>query len=508
MNIDEFLDSAEAPDSSDGSIIISSESSTIPKQSSSDSKGTVVSKEPNTFKSKAQKLLQEFKVAESKNDVDMAVKIHSKMSSLANDIPSSNTSAQHAMHTLLVQMHNRVDSLLQKAKEMFKQKAGEVESKIRDCMAISQEDPLKAESLFKELETLFASLPAVFVDQKHALETKVLSCNVAIHSAKQDFVRKDFAEKAQEIKSLLNDIELSLQRDDFSKAKQQFMSAQKLYSSLPEGFVEEKSSLHAILLKKKHTLELTFQIESLQKELDSDHTSTSTSKSTLPKAIYDKKHEDSQGSSNRPFAPSSSIYKSASDSENKSVMNDVVKKIKLGKIRIALLDNNIKQAKALFNKLLSEYTVDTEIQKMQEMIRNFEFRGEDIDYDTYNSVAEDDVVEKQLSRVQDEFLHGNIQGAEADLETIRKNSSKPVSDVVYSLEQAIANPHSTNELNQRLNAPKPHEAKAQKLIDRNLRMANHYIKQDDHYKAKKHVLAVLNKDPTHREAKKLLKVIS
>lgn len=119
-------------------------------------------------------------------------------------------------------------------------------SQIEELLSLDKiDEAFKIYSLIKEV---YNSLPSGFIGNKLEIQNKIFHIYQKILVSKERDSEKDFKKKAIKISEISKQIELMIQKDDYSSSLKLLREANFIFDSLPEGFLKYKSQIETNLL--------------------------------------------------------------------------------------------------------------------------------------------------------------------------------------------------------------------------------------------------------------------
>lgn len=192
---------------------------------------------------------------------------------------------------------------------------------------------------------------------------------------------------------------------------------------------------------------------------------------------------------------------------NFSIVDESIKRVRLSKVKIAIIEKNYALARALLLDLEKKYPTDLDVKSYVTRLENDKgFIDSGIDE---TDLANADILEQKLSRVETDLEKGDFDSAKKDISDISKgNDSLDFEEVVEELGtdvSVIEKSTSFADLKARLKRAKSNLDS--NIVNRKITLAKHQIKKGDYDKAKSGLNFILEKDPKNRKAKKLLNMI-
>ena len=136
----------------------------------------------------------------------------------------------------------------------------------RGELSLQQKDIMQAEAILAQVEALFKNIPEIFTEQHLTLENKMLSLKSRVSLEKTKKTISEFESKKREIEVLLDQAFNNINIGRLDLAKKVYLQINKLYESLPVGFIYDKLMLYKRMLKIYHEAELSLELKALQVE--------------------------------------------------------------------------------------------------------------------------------------------------------------------------------------------------------------------------------------------------
>jgi hypothetical protein len=550
MNIDDFLDQTSEPDTSDV-IDISIEDTTpeviaptppeivkevsdiaIPRPTSSHAKKSeegIDITETRTIstlgdtkevfstpqKSPAATLVQKIRMhvtninsALQKADIGEALRVYSKLVSLTQKIPSSNVSAKHRVDTLLLNTNNDIQKIVSGQKTYCVVTSKKIELLIaRGIDLLLGRNSVGAQKVYAEVSKLFQTLPVYFSDEKHEVNTRIIQFHLKLTNYKKRETSARFKQEFAKIKSLLYDLSMLMAGNKFVEARKLYKDIEYVYSTMEEGFLDERSKIYTVMLKKKHKIDVAIQIQSLQNELGVKPMPVFEQKSVplarlpipgvtrtivVPEPISVVPVHIEPMVLSQKVVQSEPLNPSLKQYSKDSLINEAIKNVKLSKIKILLMDQQFAQAFLLLSELRKRFPDDAGVYDAYSQLKNDPHAPA-----TEALRTEAAYVAQELKRVDTDLAKGNLSRAIKDLELIESEEQNvELKGILKDLETAISH------------KPGQFEKEDAKFIRRKLLLAKHHYDKHNFSKTKEYVSLVLTHDPKNREAKKLYALVS
>jgi hypothetical protein len=209
---------------------------------------------------KLRELLQRNKFKEAG---DLYLQVKEKFSKITKQHVEEKT----FIHDELADINDKLtQSINQQFAEMAKNKEMIENIIIKAEVALQQKDIIQAEALYKQVEVLFKAIPEIFTEQRLTLENKLLNISSKLTLEKTKKTIAEFETKKKEIEVLLDQAFNHINVGRLDLAKKVYIQVNKLYESLPHGFIYDKLLLYKKMLKIYKEAELSLEIRALQAE--------------------------------------------------------------------------------------------------------------------------------------------------------------------------------------------------------------------------------------------------
>ncbi len=120
-----------------------------------------------------------------------------------------------------------------------------------------------AESYYLAIKHEYDTLPSGFMDEKKEIQEKVLGFYSALAKQREKAIRQRFDRTVKQVEALIHQIQELLKEYKVEPAIQLYRQIKQLYSSLPAGFLEEKSALQEKIVPLHTSITSIYTKESL-----------------------------------------------------------------------------------------------------------------------------------------------------------------------------------------------------------------------------------------------------
>ena len=207
-----------------------------------------------------------------------------------------------------------------------------------------KEQPFK---LYSEIQEISNSIPNVFFEEKRIIERQIIDFYKEIRGTTDNELLKRVSDLIQEINRLIDNISISIRRNDITNAIVNYNRCSELYNQIPEGFFRHKNSAGMRLLDVYKSLSIYTEISILQKQIEQPPykrapESTPSKPVTAPAKANLKNAE---------AAPKSSLLKEKKEDAKKSIekglYNDAYRQIE----EALKIEPNDTEAKVIFARI-------------------------------------------------------------------------------------------------------------------------------------------------------------
>lgn len=393
MNVDDFLD--QIPASEDPDVNISQQEVIEQDQSYSMNipNRDIADKIPNNLSNNSTEILlekntvqkpstpqQSENVSFAKKTIADVVKAHiadiqyalknkditGAQAALAEIIKISQTihvpAARIKLNKEIARLHSLIHHQVTHYKRDFLKNAHAIRSFMQQSISsLDRSDVISAENYFIQAQKIYNTLSDEFSELKHDIYVALLRLNSKITSAKKGEVQASFESNRDKINRLLSDAQWNIKQQKYDVALDRYRRANRLFSQLPQGFLEEKMVINSSLVKIKNAIDLLIQISNLNKELVKAGVRVPDVVSTEPEVL--EKHVGHL--TERANKYSSSDKEEVNIDEYNYVpdvkLKERVKESRLGQIKLDLMNGRYDQAKKGMESLYEMFPNDYEI---------------------------------------------------------------------------------------------------------------------------------------------------
>jgi tetratricopeptide (TPR) repeat protein len=198
-------------------------------------------------------------------------------------------------------------------------------------------DVSKASKHFAEISDLYNSIPEDFLELKLPLELKLLRFRLFLAEKRKHALENKWVVTKETLADSMRAIDQSLVLKKSVQATQAYDSAEKAFSQLPRGYIEEKIDLYLKLLERKKAIQLLIQMKQIHGELLS-----SEKKTVLLANVVSPKRSDA------------------------SIIDISLKKARLGQLKLALDSGHTDRAKEIIIALSRDFSQDPEVSALHQ----------------------------------------------------------------------------------------------------------------------------------------------
>ena len=448
-----------------------------------------------TFSERAKLIISTINSTLRDSNIISAMEAYSDLILLSKEVPSIKIDFKNKLNLELSNLHLQIQKKLEEMKKEFEDNVSLLESlnkKLNSTIRGNKYD--ESIRLYAQLIGVYKNLPDEFSDKKILIYRTILNTRSSLNTLKYQFLEKDYISKKSKIINIISNMVRLINESRHEEALIQYEIAEKIYFSMPKGFLENKVQLFSDLLKKKNTAELSLQIKTLQNELTEKGVEVSTLQKSLEedsvKKSVDKINEESNLSENVNSGIPSNSFTPEKNIENNNLSLDVIsnkpsdslseaiKDIKIARAKIDIIDGNLSNAKKILFELLKEFPESSDVLNLIEEMKH-----------SLPEKQKKDLLKgkENLLKVSRELENGDLDSAEIDEDLFEK------SEAFNSIEKKTREKLSGDFKNA--------------IIRKRLDLAKKNVRQGNLDVAKSHIKKILEKYPESPEAQELLNKI-
>ncbi len=179
-------------------------------------------------------------------DWKTAAKVYNEIKSIYRSLPAGFVKEKTELSEKVLAFYEQLSAIHHElARKEMSERTSELNALLgRIRQAMSSQQLSEAISLYNAAKEKYASLPTGFLDEKLALQERMLILFRDLSIAKKTYSSAELQEKAGSIVRFLDQINDALAKGDIEKALVHYKQVKELYSSLPSGFLAEQRSIH------------------------------------------------------------------------------------------------------------------------------------------------------------------------------------------------------------------------------------------------------------------------
>ncbi|MBI2651472.1 hypothetical protein HYX01_03305 [Candidatus Woesearchaeota archaeon] len=140
----------------------------------------------------------------------------------------------------------------------------------KTLILLGKKDYAAATKLYSEICEIRDSLPDFFLEERKELNTEIFMLYEKLHEDIDSKFIADFKDSISKVRSHIQDAASHLDSKNMEDAKNFYERAIDAYTSMSEGFLQEKIELGAQLAELYKDISISMQIQSLQQKLDNN----------------------------------------------------------------------------------------------------------------------------------------------------------------------------------------------------------------------------------------------
>jgi tetratricopeptide (TPR) repeat protein len=132
---------------------------------------------------------------------------------------------------------------------------------------LEQADVVSAKKVYAQLLQVYSHIPSVFVEQKKMLYNNIFEYYKTLITKEYSHSLDQIEKGEEQINGIIMQIESFLEQGNIDEANATFANINKIYGSLPHGFLEQKLNIHTKILKLYEELKIGNKVRELHREL-------------------------------------------------------------------------------------------------------------------------------------------------------------------------------------------------------------------------------------------------
>jgi hypothetical protein len=177
-----------------------------------------------------------------------AKEIYDKLQVAYDVLPSSYLTKKNEIEDELVRLNNEISLNLEKEfKNIMKEQSVKINALLKKAEeTINKGDLEDSIKIYNEVRSIFSSLPKGFYTEKLGMTEKILSTYKVVAAKRNQELTKQMRQKGGAVELLLDKVTKMIAEGKIDEALSSYEQIRTIYSTMPNGFLEEK-----ILLQEK-----------------------------------------------------------------------------------------------------------------------------------------------------------------------------------------------------------------------------------------------------------------
>lgn len=495
------------------------------------------------FENTSQEILSALK---SKN-LQAAMSAYKKLRSQYDAIPLKNISAKRELHSVLLQVNEKISHLSDEYHHKTETLLHDIEELIHEGEHFLHDGNVKSATIVaKKIKEVYSAIPVKNDPAVRNMKSHIYQYWANVQEKSHKIALGKFHQISTSVKKLLNQSQEFLSQKNITQASSSLKQAEKLFETLNDSDMSQKMELYHMLTKQQYAIDVISQIKSLQSELSdlpvySKQKSfvAKPKKSSFPEPSVDDKSElsvkndasltrhpvkDELVKSARKDAPSNDSYAKNVDryesskvemSRGNFAVDAAVKKIKCKKIKLDILHGELDKAKMLLSSLESQFGNTPEIASLKVLLAKRMKEG-----GLSKQNLEDDIVDSEVKTVEEDLKKGDFYGAEHELESFKSKQHDSLyksfaTELEHDVEEAEESFYMSELKKKLLGTNSSTKSLSHSHFDditlrqiaRKIVLAKHQLKKGDKEKAKNTLNEIFKIDPDNNDAKEILQMV-
>lgn len=209
-----------------------------------------------------------------KGNLDTAKKYYNLLEKAFHSLPNKYEENRNNLKKALINLNDELSSKLNDySVSQMKSLSNEIDKKIEESkILISNKNLDKAENLYKEIESIFHSLPTGFIEKKIEIENKIIDLHSKLINVEKEQYSFDLHEGEKKIYEALDKILELINKKRIAEAQLIYKDVKEVFSSLPSGFLSDKIEVQSrifeayqkLMLAKKAQIEKDFNKKAIE----------------------------------------------------------------------------------------------------------------------------------------------------------------------------------------------------------------------------------------------------